>query len=668
VVFWHQRHLLLYLVNQSIRTSTTFMDFFASVLAISAVALLVLAISGVGHHGSRVGHHHAQTRARLAHKGAHHSHHDSGGMKGLVLLSYLSPLTILSFLFGLGACGLLLNDVIPGFVPRLGVSVVGGVLWQRFVVTPLWSALMSFASRPAHTLEDAVSGYAQAVTSFNVRGEGIVAVELDGQQQRLLATLASDDRNGEPVAAGATFVRSISRPAEPALRRFSRHPHRLETVNNFPCLQHQPETAGPMIPITIIILLVFFVAIVFPVLFSAFLKNVPAGTIRLVTWLGGTTRIYRGPGKSYEVPLLTNGTTISSKAINVDLDITDQTADVGPNQVPSPIKVRVLASAIVSVGDSETLIKTAANRFFAKREDEQMSTLTDLLSSSGRRAVNLLTHDQLFSARSAPVPHEPQGSQALTVAAEEDDDPLAIIIRKACSRELTDLGLVFNSLNIKVVQSEVADARRRQSAAEATANAAIVAAEQDRRATEAQLEAQKQISNKQRELEQTRLANAVLISLAEAKKQEALVDQKDKELKATQITQARADAEAVIIAAQAKADAAAAQITTVARANAQAIEDITNSIKQGGADYIRFRQVEMLPQLTEAIADALSQARLVTLHSGREDGNAAQSTTDSVTSVIRTLLAAQFLSGKEILADNSSVKESSNSDVAGNRT
>jgi hypothetical protein len=69
---------------------------------------------------------------------------------------------------------------------------------------------MSFASRPAHTLEDAVSGYAEAITNFNPRGEGIVAVELDGQQQRLLAILAPDDRNGEPVAAGATlFIRSI---------------------------------------------------------------------------------------------------------------------------------------------------------------------------------------------------------------------------------------------------------------------------------------------------------------------------------------------------------------------------------------------------------------------------------------------------------------------------
>ena len=42
---------------------------------------------------------------------------------------------------------------------------------------------------------------------------------------------------------------------------------------------------------------------------------------------------------------------------------------------------------------------------------------------------------------------------------EGDDDPLAVIIGKACSWELTDLGLTFNSVNIKVVQSEVAESR-----------------------------------------------------------------------------------------------------------------------------------------------------------------------------------------------------------------
>src|SRR5438045_781622 len=148
---------------------------------------------------------------------------------------------------------------------------------------------------------------------------------------------------------------------------------------------------------------VFGVLVVIPMIVASFLRNVEAGTIRMVSWLAGGTVIYRGPGKSKEIPLLTTGTTISSKVINVDLDITDQTADIDDNGVPRPIKVRVLASAIVSVGDSDQLIKTAANRFFSKGESDQLSTLTDLLSSSVRRAMNLLTADQLFSAKTAPA-------------------------------------------------------------------------------------------------------------------------------------------------------------------------------------------------------------------------------------------------------------------------
>ena len=87
------------------------------------------------------------------------------------------------------------------------------------------------------------------------------------------------------------------------------------------------------------ILIVLFIVI--PAIVVMFLRNVDAGSIRIVTLLGGSTHIYRGPGKSFEVPLLTNGTTLSSKAINVDLDITDQTADLGPDGMPRPIKVRI---------------------------------------------------------------------------------------------------------------------------------------------------------------------------------------------------------------------------------------------------------------------------------------------------------------------------------------
>src|SRR5690349_3677901 len=102
--------------------------------------------------------------------------------------------------------------------------------------------------------------------------------------------------------------------------------------------------------------------VVIPAIVAAFLRDVDAGTIRLVSWITGGTMIYRGPGKSKEIPLLTTGTTISSKVINVDLDITDQTADIDDTGTARPIKVRVLASAIVCVGDTDALIKTAADR------------------------------------------------------------------------------------------------------------------------------------------------------------------------------------------------------------------------------------------------------------------------------------------------------------------
>jgi flotillin len=414
---------------------------------------------------------------------------------------------------------------------------------------------------------------------------------------------------------------------------------------------------------------------VIPLIVSSFLRNVDAGTIRMVSWLQGSTIIYRGPGKSKEVPLLTTGTTLSSKAINVDLDITDQTADLDRNGTPQPIKVRILASAIVSVGDSDTLIKTAANRFFSKDAADQENILIDLLSSSARRAINLLTHDQLFSAKTAPLypggqtpalgagsresagvalaPSQPTAMTHVGTVAldgmEDDDDPLAVIIRKACSRELTDLGLTFNSLNTKVVQSEVAESRRRQSAAEAQANADIVTAQQARRAKDAQLEAERVISDKQRELEQTKASNAALIAEAEAKKQTALGIQRVAELEATQIAQARADAEKVRIGAEAQARAEAIRITTVAQANAESIQKVNEAIKSGGESYFRYRQIEMIPQIAPMIAEALARARLVTISGDSAEGGAAQSATSNITSVIQTVLAAQLVSGSGIL-------------------
>ena len=406
-----------------------------------------------------------------------------------------------------------------------------------------------------------------------------------------------------------------------------------------------------MTPIFIAAAIAVVVFLVIPILATMVLRTVDAGSIRLVSWLGKDPAVYRGPGKSKEMPLLTTGATIPSKAINIDLDIADQTADVDRSGQPRPIKVRVLASAIVSVGDSNEMIRTAARRFFAMPVPVQNSTLTDLLTSTGRRAINLLHHDELFNAKvsfnTAATPQEASmelaraASSLPTSLAVEDDDRLAIIIKSACSRELQDLGLVFNSLNIKEVQSEVAEARRRQSAVEAKANADIVQADQERRAREAQLSAEQSVNDKQRDLEERRAQNAAVIANADALKQDALRSLREAELRATQITQAMADAEKLKVNAEAQADAEAIRIRTVALAQADAIREVNKAIAEGGDAYLALRQLEMLPQIAPSIANALAQAKMINISS---DGKgAAGGAADQITSVIQTIMAAQLV-------------------------
>jgi flotillin len=399
--------------------------------------------------------------------------------------------------------------------------------------------------------------------------------------------------------------------------------------------------------LVVIGIVVAVVLVAIPAIVLAFLRDVPSGVIRIVSWMQGSTVIYRGPCKAKEVPLFTIGTEVPSSAINVDINITDQTADLGPDNIPAPIKVTVEASAIVSIGETDEMIQTAANRFFSKDEREQMSTLQDLLSSSGRRAINLLTHDQLFSAKatSKGLAIEP----VARTGDDEDDDPLAIIIKRACSKELTDLGLTFKSLNIKSVLSEVAEARRRQSAAEANANANIVQAVQDRRAQEAALEAQRVISDKERVLAETRAQNAVLIARAERERQLALADQRAAELKATTVAGATAEAEIAVINAEAEGKAQAKKIIAVAEATAEGISKINAAVREGGETYLRYRQLELLPELAPGIAEALAQAKMITIAGGDGAGAPAQATSQ-ISAVLQTVLAANILGTTGVIA------------------
>jgi len=323
-------------------------------------------------------------------------------------------------------------------------------------------------------------------------------------------------------------------------------------------------------------------------------RDVPAGQIRLVTWLQGSSRIYRGPAKSKELPLLATSTTVSIKPVSLELDVTEQTADADGAGRPRPIEVRVRATAIVSVGDSDAMIRTAANRFCAMSETDQARGLADLLSSATRESLTRLRHDALFSAGTTAG----EGGAAVT------EHPLAALTRELCAGRLADLGLALRAFSIKAVHSEVAEARRREAAAEARAEATIASTQHDRRAREAQLEAERVISEKERELEQTRAENSALIAQATARQQEI---------------KAKADAGRVRIEAEAAKEALrgaqfglaldeALRITKIAAAQAEGFRKVNDTIREGGDSYFRYRLIEMLPQLTPAIAEALAKA------------------------------------------------------------
>ncbi len=411
----------------------------------------------------------------------------------------------------------------------------------------------------------------------------------------------------------------------------------------------------PELSLIIAGVVVLVVVLLTMVMITTFLRSVDAGEILLAS-RGRNLRIYRGPCKALIVPVLTQIRTIPAQAINVDIEITDQTADIDPNGRSAPVKVTVRASAIVSVGEDEAMVNTAANKFFSKSQVEQLSTLTDVLSSAGRRAINLLKHDQLFNVRTTAAPPPSTAlavaqSTDLAVAPRGEDDELAVIIKDACSRELMDLGLSFNSLNIKAVLSEVAEARRRESAARAKADADVVQAQEEQRSRIAQLEAAQKVNDQERALNMQIASNAAAVAKAEAEKQAAIRQRREAELGASQITQARADAEQNLIAQEAEGRAQAARIRSIAEAEAEAIRRKAIALVEAGGAYLDLRRLELAPELTQQVAAALSNGQFVnfgTSGGGGEHG-AVSTASDDVLRVVQTLMAAKVISAGPVV-------------------
>lgn len=121
-----------------------------------------------------------------------HGHHTAEA-HGNPLLSLMSPRLLFSVALGLGTAGLLLRNVLPEPI-LFAAALAAGILFERAVVAPIWNLTFRFASNPASTLESALMDEATAVTSFDRNGQGLIAVEVDGQMVQILGTLKSGDR------------------------------------------------------------------------------------------------------------------------------------------------------------------------------------------------------------------------------------------------------------------------------------------------------------------------------------------------------------------------------------------------------------------------------------------------------------------------------------------
>ena len=104
--------------------------------------------------------------------------------------SLLSPRLLFSLLVGFGAGGLLAAPLGEPF--QFGGAIVAAAAFEAFLVAPIWRFLFRFESSPALTLDTVIDDEARAVTGFDKQGNGLVAVEVDGQVIQLLATLDAD--------------------------------------------------------------------------------------------------------------------------------------------------------------------------------------------------------------------------------------------------------------------------------------------------------------------------------------------------------------------------------------------------------------------------------------------------------------------------------------------
>jgi hypothetical protein len=193
------------------RANMTVYDFS---LVVGAIGLVAMGLGGMrhGHGATHTGSRHPGTgpghglhrhTAAAGHKGGAHA--IGGGIRAGIARAFwtlTSPRVLFSLLVGFGAAGALAAPHLAA-PAVLGVAIGGALVFELGVVGPLWRTLLRFGSQPALTLDTALFDEARAVSGFDARGDGLIALEIDGQVVQLLGTLTPADRAaGRRVRAG----------------------------------------------------------------------------------------------------------------------------------------------------------------------------------------------------------------------------------------------------------------------------------------------------------------------------------------------------------------------------------------------------------------------------------------------------------------------------------
>ena len=95
--------------------------------------------------------------------------------------------------------------------------------------------------------------------------------------------------------------------------------------------------------------------------------------------------------------------------------------------------------------------------------------------------------------------------------------------------------------------------------------------------------------------------------------------QREAELGASQITQARADAEQNVITQAADGRAQAARIPAIAQAEAEAIRIKAQALMEASGPYLDLRRLEMAPALAEQVAARSPASQFVNFGGGDGD-------------------------------------------------